>query len=90
MAEKKNNNGYRYSRYDTYDTDTPDTDKLYIDTPDTTYSHSPGNFESHIIIKTIYIGLLNYVKQNGYLKIFTELVWNDIVCRERGYLPSNL
>jgi hypothetical protein len=30
--------------------------------------------EGHIIIKTIYIGPLNYVKQNGYLKIFIGLV----------------
>ena len=81
------------------DTDIPATVQRYnytrcrsrdIDMPNATYSPSLGNLESYILIKTIYIGLLNYVKQNGYLKIFTELVWRYGVCRERGYLPSNL
>jgi hypothetical protein len=44
-----------------------------IDTLDTTNSPSPGTMEGNIIIKTIYIGPLNYVKQNGYFKIFIGL-----------------
>jgi hypothetical protein len=42
--------------------------------------------EGHIIIKTIYIGPLNYVKQNGYLKIFIGLVGGEGAFGEGGGL----
>ena len=58
---------YQYARYQYYDTDTPDT----------TYSPSPGTMKGHILIKTIFSGPLNYVKQNGYPDIFTGWLWGE-------------
>ena len=89
-VKKKSGNRYRYSRCDTCNTNTPDTDTRDINTPDTTYSPSPGIMEGHIIIKTLYIGTLNYVKQNGYLKIFIGLVWGRGPVGRGGYLLSNI
>ena len=54
---------------DTCDTNLNDADTHDIDTPDTTYRPYPGTIEGHIIIKTIYIAPLNYIKQSDYLKI---------------------
>ena len=51
---------------------TPDTD-----TPNITYSPSPGTEEDNIIIKTMFIEPSNYVEQNGYLKIFIGWLWGE-------------
>ena len=57
-----------YAQHDTSDDNTPDT--IDTDTPYTTYNPSPGTMEGHIIIKPIFIGPLDYVKQKGCFKIF--------------------
>jgi len=60
MTEKRHRTPiqiHRYVRYDICDTNMADTD--------TTYKPSPGAMKGHIIIKTIFIVPLNYVKQNA-------------------------